>query len=244
MSLIPLTLDVIGSILKNLEKTGCPSRRLLSLGYPDILANDEHIRGIFGGDVPRQIKYRDDSEQILRWHGAERAVRHVPDAVSLFTALGYELDVLDIAVARGGEIVQDLNQPIPENLKGRYALVLDAGTLEHCFNIGAAARNVAEMIAHGGAVMHGNPINMYNHGSYNLNPTWYHDFYEENGFVIEFLRLVDSGIEPKVTELPSFQRFASIPDNCTILVVARRAELQEIRWPIQRKYRDNPNLRG
>jgi len=245
MSLIPLTLDLIGTILKNVEKADCPSRKVASLGYPDILAHEDQIRAIFGDSVADSLEFRTDSAEILRWHNAGHKTNRVVDAASLFRALGWTLEVLDIVTARGGEIIHDLNLPIPAELTGRYALVIDAGTLEHCFNIGQAAQNIAAMVALGGAVMHGNPLNMFNHGFYNLNPTWYHDFYGENGFVIEYLNLVSNAVDaPQLAGVPPYQRFGGVPDNCTLLVVARRAELRAISWPVQRKYRDNPNLHG
>jgi hypothetical protein len=245
MALVPLTLDIVASILRNVEATGCSSRRVASLGYPDILAGEEHIREIFGNEIARQIEYRPDSASVLRWHHVDHRFDRVPDAASLFRTLGWDMEVVDIVAARGGEILQDLNTPVADRLKLRYAAVIDAGTLEHCFNIAQAACNIAEMVAVGGAVMHGNPLNMYNHGFYNLNPTWYFDFYGENGFVVEYIRLVDSpGAAPRLAEVPPYQRFGGVPENSSLLVVARRDDLCEIRWPVQRKYRDNPGLRG
>lgn len=167
------------------------------------------------------------------------------EADQLFARLGYELEVFEVVAARGGEIVHDLNEPLPERYRERYAVVLDAGTLEHCFNIAQAARSVAEMVARGGAAIHGNPVNMYNHGFYNLNPTWYHDFYAHNGFEIELMRLVvDTVRNPRLAEAPPHARFHGVPEDTTILVVARRAEIRPVAWPVQRKYRDNPTLRG
>jgi hypothetical protein len=245
MPLVPLTLGQLGPQLRAASAAACSSRKVLSLGYPDVLASPLQLREIFGAEIAGRLAYRDDSAAILRWHGAGAVTDRVADAASLFAALGYELEVLDIAAARGGEILQDLNQPVPERLKQRYALVLDSGTLEHCFNIAQGARNLAEMTALGGAVVHGNPLNMYNHGFYNLNPTWYHDFYGANGFEVESAQIVlDAVHAAKTAPAPPYARFAGIPDNATLLVVARRKTLCPIRWPVQRKYRDNPDLRG
>ena len=243
MALVALTLDVLKSIFSTLDKAGCKNRRVLSLGYPDILANPEQIRQIFGEAVFAKLDYRDDSAAILRWHGAERVTDRVTDAKQLFFALGYELEVIDMVQARGEEIIHDLNDPIPENLHGRYGVVIDAGTLEHCFNIGQAAKNVAAMVCVGGMVMHGNPLNMYNHGFYNLNPTWYYDFYEANGFAVEFMKLVNDSVgTPKLTAVSPYGRFGAVAENTVLLVVARRVASAELRWPIQKKYRDNPTL--
>jgi hypothetical protein len=94
-------------------------------------------------------------------------------------------------------------------------------------------------------VIHGSPLNMFNHGFYNLNPTWYYDFYETNGFVVDYLRLIENAVSaPRIGKVPPFNRFGGVPDNSSLLVVARRTELKPIRWPVQRKYRENPALRG
>lgn len=244
MAVTEIFLDVVNASLAAIRQTGCTSRRICSLGYPDILVSAERLRAIVGERVAAQVRYRADSAEILRWHGAQARTGDVPHAESLFAALGYDLEVVDIVEARGGEILLDLNEPLPEEMKQRYAIVMDAGTLEHCFNIGQAAANVAEMVAAGGAAVHGNPINMFNHGFYNLNPTWYYDFYESNGYVIELLQLVVPGEVPTVSPVPPFARFQRVPENSTLLVVARRAETKAIRWPVQRKYRANAGLRG
>ncbi len=245
MALVALTLDLIKGLLPSLEAGGCNSRRIVSLGYPDILASPEQVRRIFGDDVFGQLRYREDSASIRRWHGSGGSAESskVVEASSLFSALGYELDVIDIVAARGGEIIHDLNEPLPQSLQCRYAVVIDAGTLEHCFNIAGAVRNVAALVTVGGVVMHGNPLNMYNHGFYNLNPTWYYDFYETNGFSVEFMKVVvDSVTAPKVGDVPPYGRFRSAPENSVLLVVVRRREEKPVVWPVQKKYRENPML--
>lgn len=246
MSLVPLTLHALRVGLSTLEAQGCTSRRILSLGYPDILANNSQATRIFGPDVVSRLEYRPDAQQILNWHNATGLTDRVIDARALFAALGYELDVIDLVEARGGEIIHDLNDPLPGAYHARYAAVLDAGTLEHCFNIAQAAKNVAGAVAVGGFALHGNPLNMYNHGFYNLNPTWYYDFYGANGFVIERLDIVLNAVSetPQIANAPAYTRFGGMPDGATLLALARRKSPGEIRWPIQHKYVENPTLRG
>ncbi len=245
MSLIAMTLTVLKRTLATLPAS-CPSRRILSLGYPDILASPASLEQIFGAEVMRKVGVRADSAQIVRWHSAEGLTSDVVEAESLFAALGFELEVLDMARVRGGEILHDLNEPMPASLHERYAAVIDAGTLEHCFNIAQAATNIASAVALEGFVMHGNPLNMYNHGFYNLNPTWYHDFYEANGFAVESAHIVVDSISetPRVAPAPALKRFYGIPDDATLLVIARRKAVTPMKWPVQSKYRNNPTLGG
>ena len=52
------------------------------------------------------------------------------------------------------------------------------------FNIGEAIKNIAVATKKGGLVWHGSPLLFFNHGFYNLNPTFFVDFYSQNGFEI------------------------------------------------------------
>jgi len=244
MSLGPLNIRIFRDAAKKLEASGCASRRVLSFGYPDILCSPGSLDFLFGKEALSRLAYREDSESIRRWHGIQEGYP-IADAASLFAMMGFELEVMDLVEARGGEIIQDLNVPVPESLHEQYAVVIDGGTLEHCFNIGQAALNAASLTASGGFVLHGNPLNMYNHGFYNLNPVWYRDFYAANGFEVEVAVLVNGRLDaPGVMEAPRKQRFVGIPDNTVQIVVARRKEVRALTWPTQGKYVDNPTLRG
>ena len=79
--------------------------------------------------------------------------------------------------------------------------MIDAGTIEHCFNIAQAILNAAQAVAPGGHVFHAPPMTMLNHGFYNLNPTLFHDFYGQNGWTVE--RLVGGTQEGKFKVHPT-----------------------------------------
>lgn len=230
--------------LQAAERAGCKSQCVLSLGYPDILASSEQLGALFGAELIEALEFRPDSAQIARWHGLSEESRIVESA-HFMALLGFDLEVLDVVEARGGELLLDLNEPVPERLHRRYALIIDPGTLEHCFNIAQAARNLAEMVAPGGCVFHGNPLNMYNHGFYNLNPTWYRDFYTAIGFEIEQMLGVANPVSGlKRFKVPPTARFAGVPENSSLYVLARRVADAPIRWPTQSKYLSNPTLKG
>jgi len=53
-------------------------------------------------------------------------------------------------------------------------VVLDAGTMEHCFNVGQTIRNIVDMTKVGGFVIHLNPMTMINHGFFNYHPRFFH----------------------------------------------------------------------
>jgi hypothetical protein len=230
--------------LQAAERAQCESQCVLSLGYPDILASTEQIAALFGAETARALDFRPDSAEIGRWHGLGTDAR-IPESAHFMALLGYDLEVLDVVEARGGELLLDLNEPVPARLHRRYALIIDPGTLEHCFNIAQAASNLAQMVAPGGCVFHGNPLNMYNHGFYNLNPTWYRDFYAANGFEIEqMIGVADPARAPKRFDVPPTRRFGGAPENASLYVLARRVADTPIRWPTQSKYVANPTLKG
>ena len=71
------------------------------------------------------------------------------------------------------------------NWKRKYDFIIDAGTVEHCFNLGQVFDNIRRGVnSNDGIIIHVNPLNWLNHGFWNINPTAYFDFYNANGFEI------------------------------------------------------------
>ena len=208
-----------------------PKMKVASMGYPDIIMPFATIEHLFGSC--NDIAFRDDSEEICKRHGLEPC--RIPDAHSLFRLMGCELHVYDIMQERGCERPCDLNES--RNLAyaaAFYDVVLDVGTLEHCFNIGEAMRNMAGLVKAGGCIIHENPFNWGNHGFVNLNPTFYADFYVTNGFEIVTLELADkAGAKAGV---PFGRRFVFTGREVNVFCIARRVTMQGFVWPVQSKY--------
>jgi hypothetical protein len=77
----------------------------------------------------------------------------------------------------------DLNLPVAGELTGRFGLIVDAGTMENVFDLRRGMMNTAEMLRPGGRVVHVSPVDNYlNAGFVQLSPTFYQDYYVENGF--------------------------------------------------------------
>lgn len=218
-----------------------PGNRVASMGYPDILAPQKELESVLGARI-YQLKRRGDSDWIGTWHGVKN---QIPDAHSFFSLLGAQLDVFDIEAHRGGEIQCDLNEPIGNRFMGSsgplgyYDFVLDVGTMEHCFNIGQAAINMAGLLKAGGIILHENPYNQGNHGFYNINPTWYHDFYGQVGF--ELLEMVmiarnGEGDGTQVGGVLKTKRFQFMGSEATMFAIAQREEILPIVFPTQSKY--------
>lgn len=145
---------------------------------------------------------------------------------------GSTLDAVDLVAHHGSERIADLSTP--QSL-GEYDLVLDCGTLEHCSNIAQAFINAASAVRVGGHIIHELPINMVNHGYWNVCPVWFQDFYGGNGFLIERLdRTLDAPFnESRTMGWPSgpFSYYYAVPEMSLTLCVAKRVEARPIVLP-------------
>jgi hypothetical protein len=245
MALALITLQFFKEIHHTIApKDSDDEKRLLFFGYPDMLVGKSKLVSLFGQEM-EDLPIHPDSDKIIRWHNVGSMVDEVVESVAFFNRLGYKVDILDITKARGDEIIIDLNEPVEASYYEKYDLIFDNGTLEHCFNIAQAMKNLAMMVKKGGFILQGNPLNWFNHGFYNLNPTFYYDFYNDNGFqILHFDAIVNPVFDPQTFEIPAYKRFTGIPDNTSNNLVVQRQEVVPIRWPIQNKYKNNPNLQG
>lgn len=193
--------------------------KALSAGYPDLLLERSDA-------LPDKFwTVREDSQRVASHHGIQGPIY---DSHDVFLGMGLNLFVIDRAVLQGTERVVDLNEP--QDL-GEFDLVIDPGTIEHCFNIAQAAKNLAEAVKVGGVISQAVPMSMFNHGYYNLNPIWFHDFYSQNGFDLEQIALRRG---PWVMPNVGPERMRGVEDGTVVLVLARRTEKKTIQWPQQR----------
>lgn len=98
-----------------------------------------------------------------------------------------ETSSIDASHYEGASHVLDMNQPVPENLKSKFSVVFDSGSLEHVFNFPTAIRNCMEMVQPNGHFIGIMPCNNYmGHGFYQFSPElFFRIFTEQNGFKIE-----------------------------------------------------------
>ena len=130
---------------------------MLFLGYPDLLTDETTwpIQSINWRDAPK----RRDAGPVWVGHGRAH-LKNSPmvETKGLFQSLGCDVTVAD-AISWGGEDVMiDLNLRAPENMWEWFDIIIDPGTLEHCFNIAQAFDNVDRMLRVGGIVYHQNAI--------------------------------------------------------------------------------------
>jgi len=235
MAIEPVMADIIRQLAPTL-----PNRRVLSLGYPDILTL---------ADTPTDP----ERVSIAAWH---RWSGGIEDAGHFFGKQELEPEYWDVTQARGPERVVDLNE-VTQDLYGHtwfsgddfsprntFGLVIDPGTIEHIANIGNCWRILCAVTARNGFVIHSNPLTMANHGFYSIHPTAYADIYEANGFKVEMMVEMSGPREKRVLrEVPPYARYQPAADSI-MLVVARKLEDVPFVWPTQRKYRVNPMLKA
>lgn len=190
------------------------SKSVLSLGYPELNISRGELKTLFGVSLQKQNPVYYD----------------LPDTQEFFLALGIEFQCSDVKVLRGCEFIADLNQPT--NLP-QADLVIDPGTLEHCFNIGQAAINAANAVTPGGFIFHSNPVSMTNHGFYCLSPTWYRDWYTDNGWeVVQYLTNGEESIHIHPTKRVIVQ-----PELSNLVLASKPRDYSGMKWPVQSKYK-------
>lgn len=202
---------------------------LLCLGYPDLLITDRL-------DCPVV-----EDRGIAAWHHWDGPIYETTAALE---RLGISPVYIDVHPSRGAERVVDLNYPLPADLCGAFDAVLDPGTLEHCFNIGQAFRNVVQALKPGGFAVHTNPLSQANHGFWSINPTAYHDFYGALGFRVETVILGGPVARRERFSGVTTERFHAGPELVNLCVATAPGEVTVAGWPTQTKYRNNPDLKA
>jgi hypothetical protein len=152
----------------------------LTLGRQGIWA-DERVLSAAYVDVGNHIDIREARRLFEAGKGYAEPFLHV---------LGAErVDSLDASDWEGSTIVHDLNQPFPDEMKGRYSTVIDGGTLEHVFNFPTALRSALEAVSVGGHYIAFTPANnWFGHGFYQLSPELYYRVLSaENGYRLRCL---------------------------------------------------------
>jgi hypothetical protein len=108
-----------------------------------------------------------------------------------------ELQALDASAYEGADILHDLNEPVPEELDGRFDLVFDGGSLEHVFDLRTALVNYMRMVRVGGRLIIQTMANNHcGHGFYQFSPElFFRVLSEANGYRVERLQLVAEDVE-------------------------------------------------
>lgn len=239
MALVATDVKVLHSITQAMTRP-C----ILLLGYPDILCSQASLDTVQLPIKITDLPTRADSQAMWRQH--ERPVTGpMLETKALFRSWGAEVFVCDLIAWGGEDFLLDLNQPIPAELVGRFDVVVDPGTLEHCFNIAQAFQNIATLLRPGGVVFHHTPIAFPNHGFWSISPTTFYDFYESQGFKLgtsyAWRGMADGeGLVPYLRRIDPFKIGDDYPAPSLGSFVFRKwNEPVNARYPVQRCYSSN-----
>ncbi len=243
-----------GIVLDNIRKLQnalgpkTPPLKVLCLGYQDILVMTEFYNKWFGPEAVKELAPRPNSDSLFAIHGVNaQGVEVIPTLTSFFDLIGnVDLDIIDFQEYEGSEIILDLGKPVPQEFEKKYDVIIDGGTIEHVFNISQAFHNIAKMTKLGGIVYHGIPLNILNHGFYNINPTLLYDFYGDNGFSIEHFDYAfkvnsDTVIQWKTFPPPHMDRFKCEAETISCFIAKRQKDVAKLIDPIQGRYRNKEN---
>lgn len=107
-------------------------------------------------------------------------------AVGALLKLRYAIDGYRDADINGlSDIHLDLNKPAPAALRNTFNLVLNAGTLEHVFDLWQAFENIHDMTRLGGTIVHIAPLTWMEHGYVNFSVKLFRELAASNGYATD-----------------------------------------------------------
>jgi len=89
---------------------------------------------------------------------------------------------IDLDINEKAELNADLSKPLDSTLRNSAMTVINAGTLEHVFDIKQAFQNVHDMTRQGGVIIHIAPLTWLEHGFYNFSITMFNQIAETNSY--------------------------------------------------------------
>jgi hypothetical protein len=207
---------------------GVPGPRVSFLGVPDISCSQAALRAALMSSEP-------DGD----WQAFHRRSDAEPLSLIELTAwLGFPtIETLDVSDYEGATHRFDLNADhFSLDQLETSSLIVDAGTLEHVFNIPNALDQLRHKLIEGGVIIHLNPGNgFFEHGFWQISPTLYRNYYSSAGFSIEAMGFYQSspsrGLLADITFLKPDKdlyrvdggvRFAARLGRVTTFVVAKK----------------------
>jgi hypothetical protein len=213
MAITTNALGILSTLFPSAEALG----RVLTVGRLGVYAPEVHVREVLrdwgGGGAQRSAPLPTFFDELLRACGAKQ--------VSSLDASNYE----------GADVLHDLNRPCPEALRETFDTVVDAGTLEHVFQVVTALGALMSMVKVGGRLLlFDMPTNNFSgHGFYQLSPIFFSETLSPAyGFRLETLLVGEDRAYSTLREIPtstlySGQRIEIVGSKpCFLYVVATK----------------------
>ena len=248
MALNALELATCAGLIRKVARGRPP--RLLLLGYADLLCTPESLRAVgLEVDWDRLPKRPPEVSRVIwQQHGRETlAGTPMLETKGVLRALGAEPTVADALAWGGEEYVLDLNHPLELNQRAEDEIpdiIIDPGTLEHCFNIAQAFDNVDRLLKPGGFVYHQAAAAFPNHAFWSISPTAFFDFYQSRGYELGRAYYWQGssdayGLVPKRVEAAPFAANVQLTKNLVASYLFRKPSTPApplTDYPIQRCY--------
>ena len=217
-------------VIKNHSSPTTENRKVLCLGYPDFLVDEEHLISIFGEEFVNKIPEEPMTDAVRAWH--KSSLPKIFDPLWILKHFGFESVIFDLISHRGIETIVDLNEPITNLYSEQFDLVIDTGTLEHCFNVGQAFKNICSTVKKDGVFITAAPVSKLNHGYWNFGTIVHADGFTQNGFEI----LKTSYICRNEIVEPERMTWKNVPAKTSVTTIAKRTTVKNWVWPTQGKY--------
>lgn len=200
------------------------------IGYPDLCVSKNTLLKFFEEPIVDSIVEDPYASDIRRMHKISNESK-VYSFLDICKLDKFEVTVFDLKKVRGIEINLDLNQTLDQSYFRQYEVVVDSSVLEHCFNISEAFKNLCNMVKENGIISTVAPLFKYNHGFYNVNPTFYRHGFLRNGFEILYQGILDKAGQ----KIEAYTKHMH-PTNLYNLVIAKRISNADFKWPIQGEF--------
>lgn len=139
------------------------------------------------GYVPNESAYKNaklDTETVLGGNRGEKSAGKTILDKSFFAMLDIpDVSFLDHDAYEGGDIIFDLNDPVPDMYADRFDFIIDGGCFDNIFNPSQAIINIDKMLRRNGRFITFNVVS-YTWSPYMIVPYgWYLDYFALNGYV-------------------------------------------------------------
>lgn len=224
-----MILDFNFKLIQKVFNLNCLAKpaEVVCLGWPDFIVSEELMTEIYG-ESAEQFRVEN---HLRSWN---RMPRELYDVHAVFQHHNCNLTIIDVIQHRGIEEFVDLNEPLEKNFFQRFDLVVDTGTIEHCFNAGTAFKNMCNMTKVGGVIITAAPYSRPFHGYYNFTREMYKDGFGKNGF--DILEIVGTISKKMHVALDEAFFTKNMPAQGILNCIAKKVEDTEFKWPIQGKY--------
>lgn len=229
MALNTTELYIISHLI-NEKKNSTP--RILFLGYPDIITTQEAMTKILPNIHWQDLPKRADAAACWKAHGKCFGDNSMLESRTVFEQLGAKTFFLDCIEWVEVDFIIDLNIELSKkNLKnlGKYDIIIDPGTIEHCFNIPQAFYNIHSLLNVEGYIYHQSALAFPNHGFWSISPTAFYDFYGMLGYDLNksyaWKGATDEyGFEPNLVALEPFKIYSDIDARVASYIFQKRTD--------------------